>query len=353
MSEQEKIIAKPINDLVKYDGPVEYVDVTELVPFNGKIASNENGKDAVKVENPFSVPDDTDKDMLDLRKGIEEYGIMVPLIVRKKDNGKYELLSGYRRKRAVEVINESRSEANKMRVPIIEVPNCGDDQAIEILTTSNTHRKKITLREQIKACGLAYRAMRRKNRYSKDTEGRAADVVGKMFNANAKQVQRYSALLNLNDNLLKFIGKEDVTVDEDGEEKKIHYKTTDGKLKLSRRAGEILSTLNKEQQEIIFQFLKSDVASISISEAVLIRNNFRANPELTLEEFESIARGWKKASKVSSNFENKDDKVDLDDLQSYVPNKTPQEIREGIYLFLNQWREAGGPEKFEIKALDD
>lgn len=126
------------------------------------------------MRNPFNVPEDTsDKDMKELRRGIEP-----------------------------------------LKLPVVEV-KCDDDQAIEILLTSNMHRSKVSLIEKIRSCGFVYRALRRKGRYSERSE-KAADVVGNMFHLKPKQVQRYSTLLNLNEKLLMIVFREkpDLTSDE-------------------------------------------------------------------------------------------------------------------------------------------
>ena len=333
---------------INYDGSIKYVDSSELLPFSGKIKGLENNEEDLDVSNPFDVPDGDDPDMKDLRKGIEEYGIMVPLIVRKREDGKYELLSGYRRKKAVDSINEERRKKSEeeMKLPIIEASDCDDSKAIVILTTSNTHRKKITLREQIKACGLAYRAMRHQGQESQN-EKSTAKLVGEMFNVNAKTVQRYSALLNLNDGLLKIIGGES------DNKNKTHYRNSEGKLKLSRRAGELLSTLEKSQQEIILQFLQDDKNSITISMASWIKKKFNNNPRMTLEELEKVVEHWKQShdDEIASQSEKTHEKISIEGLQKYFPNKSTPEIIDKVHSFFNKWQEAGSPENFEIRAL--
>lgn len=356
MSEQEKTGIKSSDATLKYEGSVIYVDPSELEPFNAELAGEGRAK-TLNVTNPFKVSDD-DKDIQDLRKGIEEYGVLVPLTVRRRKDGKYELLSGYRRKRAVELINDERKnnpELEQLKLPIVELPNCDPEHAIEILATSNTYRKNFSLAERIRACGMTYRAMRRKNRYSKE-EGRAAEVVSKMFDLSPKQVERYASLLNLNEELFQIVCREDVEIN--GE--KIRYKTTDGKVKLPRRAGEILSTLNESQQEVIFQFLESDDAFIPVSRAAPIKALFRGNPGLDLEKLRSVINDWTEVSEAVSKPENGADtetesesentEISLNELQSYFKDEIPQKIRDKVQALFTKWYEAGSPENFEIKS---
>lgn len=87
-----------------------------------------------------------------------------------------------------------------------------------------------------------------------------------MFHLKSKQVQRYSTLLNLDERLLMIVCRENVIVEEEKEgtkkkiKKEIRYETANGDLKLPRRSGEILSTLSKAQQEVIFLFLMGEDA---------------------------------------------------------------------------------------------
>ena len=247
---------------------------------------------------------------------------------------------------------------SELKLPIVELPKCDEEQAIGILATSNTYRKNISLFEKVRACGEAYRAMRRKSRYSKDTKERAAKAVGEIFHIEAKQVQRYSALLNLNDNLLRLACKEyAIEKGENEKEVRYSYKTSNGKLKLSRRAGEMLSTLTEDQQNIIFQFLKGEDAFIPISEVSLIKKKFEAIPDFSLNQLKSLSENWmitpSEASSESVNDDNdisesKNEAISLDNLQLYFKDETPHEIRDKVRFFLEKWQEAGSPENFTI-----
>ena len=359
MMKQEKTDARSSNETLKYNGSVIYVDPSELEPFEEKLGGEGKRAKIVDVTNPFKVSDD-DEAMKDLRRGIEEYGVLVPLTVRRRKDGKYELLSGYRRKRAVELINKDRKgnpELEQLKLPVVELPDCDSDHAIEVLATSNTYRKNFSLLERVRACGLAYRAMRRKNRYSKETKERAAKVVGDMYGLREKQVERYASLLNLNDELLKMVCREDVI--KDG--KKISYKTADRKVKLPRRSGEILSTLSESQQEVIFDFLQSDDAFIPVSMAAPIKTLFRGNPGLDLDGLQSVINQWTEAAvskpengadtESEAELEGENTEISFKDLQSYFKDEIPDEIRDKVQSLFTKWQEAGSPENFEIKSM--
>jgi len=351
MSEENstEIKATDLSGTIKYDGPVKYVESSNLYPFSielkGKEKENGEKDKDLNISNPFDVPDDENPEMKELKKGIEEFGVMIPLLVRRTNDGKYELLSGYRRKKAVDSINRERKKNSEeeMKLPVIEVPDCDDDKAIIILTTSNTHRKKISLLEQIKACGYTYRAKCHQGKKSQDDKS-TAELVGEIFNVSPSTVERYSKLLNLNDGLLKIIASED--------NQQAHFRDNKGKLKLSRRAGEILATtLNQSQQDIVLQFLQDDNNSITIPLASRIKKKFASNPGLTLSELKEVVRTSKASDKAGSIPRHEIKKIAFDDLQLYFPNETNQGIIDRVHSFLDKWQQAGRPENFEIQVL--
>ena len=91
-------------------------------------------KDIVDFENhPFLVSNDESLEQLAV--SIKENGLLNPLIVRKKSNGKYEMISGHRRKRALELIGETEVD--------VYIKNSTDDEAIICMVDSNIYREKI------------------------------------------------------------------------------------------------------------------------------------------------------------------------------------------------------------------
>ena len=342
---------------------IKRVDVSKIVDFSGVSEASEDGEVKVAFTNPFDVPDYkpgkkkedmsvAEKDMEALIKGIEEFGVMVPLIVREKD-GKYELLSGYRRKKAVEFINEHRAKKDRIDVPIIVVPNCDDARAKIILTASNTYRRKISLKEQIKACGEAYRTMR-KARPDASKEEIAKKVV-ELFDVLPDNVIRYSMLVNLNDGLLELIGGEN----EKGTRKRTKSEDKKpGKIRLSRRAGVSLATLNESQQEILLNVLEAnkDIA-ISVELASDIRRKFAEKDKgkgkdngtnMTEEELKELILG--KQGEQSTDNQSKSKSINWNDLLSDIDNKQSKKIFGVLKNFLKKWQEAGSPENFEITS---
>ena len=347
---------------------IKYVPISEIDNFSGEAEASEDGEVKVEFKNPFDVPNydaETDKkdekdmtvaerDMKELIRGIKKFGVLVPLIVREKD-GKYELLSGHRRKEAVKFINENRSKSEKeMKVPIVVVKECDDNRAKFIVSTSNAHRSKISLKERIKACGIAYRTMCEAE--PDKSHGEIAKIVAELCKVRESNVPRYSMLMNLNDSLLDLIGGED----EDENRTRKRSKTKDGKvgkIRLSPRAGVFLATLNKVQQEILLKLLENhEDISISVKTASKIRREFKDKPALTEDELLACIEGGSEGRFAENKPEPEAEQISFSDLQLYLqscfPDKTPQEISDKVHSLLEKWREAGSPENFEIKSTE-
>lgn len=91
-------------------------------------------KDIVDFKNhPFLI--NNDESLEQLVVSIKENGLLNPLIVRKKSNVKYEMISGHRRKRALELIGETEVDTY--------IKDFNDDEAVICMVDSNIYREKI------------------------------------------------------------------------------------------------------------------------------------------------------------------------------------------------------------------
>ena len=120
------------------------INISKLVPFSGVLYDENNNKTKIKG-NPFYVPEDyvgkNDKDskaMQRLHASIEQDGVVTPLLVRKartpEDQDKFEILSGYRRKRVCEELSKDNPDFSE--VPAI-VLDCDDDMALQMFSAEN------------------------------------------------------------------------------------------------------------------------------------------------------------------------------------------------------------------------
>ena len=154
---------------------------------------------------PFKVKDD--EEMLELADSVANNGVLLPALVRPKDNGRFEMISGHRRKRASEMAN----------IPTIKcmVCNYDDDTAAIIMVDTNLQqRKNIPPSEKAFAYQIKLEALKHQGKKavltsdplgwkSRGTE--SASVVGESNGDSQTQVRRYIRLTNLVPELLEFV----------------------------------------------------------------------------------------------------------------------------------------------------
>jgi len=153
-------------------------------------------------DHPFLVKDDESMDQL--VKSIEMNGVLNPVIARKKEGDRYELISGHRRKHACEKLGVKN-------IPII-VRELSRDEAVIEMVDSNLQREYILPSEKAKAFKMKMEALKRRaGRPSKEnsspvgTHLRTDEIVAREAGESRNQVQRYVRLNELTDELLEFV----------------------------------------------------------------------------------------------------------------------------------------------------
>ena len=151
-------------------------------------------------EHPFKVKDD--EDMTQLVESIKERGVITPATVRLKEDGRYELISGHRRKRASEIVG-----LDTLRCEVVELTR---DEATILMVESNCQRSKILPSEKAFAYKMRLDAM---NRQGQRTDLTSAPVgqkssreqLAEQSGDSHSQIQRYIRLTNLVPELLEFV----------------------------------------------------------------------------------------------------------------------------------------------------
>ncbi len=155
-------------------------------------------------DHPFKVRDD--EDMQNLVESIRTQGVITPCMVRKKDDGRYELISGHRRKRACELIG-----MDTLRCEIVELSK---DEATILMTESNFQRTTILPSEKAFAYKMRLDAMKRlPGRPSKENVRpvgtnfgvRSDQLLSNEVDDSARQIQRYIRLTELIPELLDMV----------------------------------------------------------------------------------------------------------------------------------------------------
>lgn len=155
-------------------------------------------------EHPYQVRDD--EDMMNLVESIRENGVLTPATVRKKEDGRYEMLSGHRRWRACQLLG-----MDTIRCEIVELDR---DAATIFMCDSNLQRTTILPSEKAFAYKMRLDAMKRMPGRPSVNSGLAdqnlkgtvsRDNLAQEVGESAKQIQRYIRLTELIPQLLEMV----------------------------------------------------------------------------------------------------------------------------------------------------
>lgn len=256
-------------------------------------------------KHPFHVIDDVR--MTETADSIKEYGVLVPAIVRPLPGGKYELISGHRRKRACEL-------AGLETMPVI-IRELDDDEAVIVMVDSNLQRENILPSERAKAYKMKIEALRRKaGRPSKGNESqigthfRSDEKVAEDAGVSRNQVQRFIRLNNLVPELINMVDDKRVAMSSAVE----------------------LSFLKPEEQEQLVETIEVRHTSPSLAQAQCLKR-FSQQGKLTGDAMEEIMYDGKEMSL---------DKVILpgEKIRKFFPcSYTLEQIEQVIISLLEAW----------------
>ena len=229
-------------------------------------------------DHPFKVL--MDEDMEQLVESIKRNGVMTPATVRLKEDGRYELISGHRRKKACEL---ARLETLKC-----EVKDLTRDEAIIIMVESNLQRSVILPSEKAFAYKMRLEAMNRQGQRSDLTSSpldnklkgtTSAQQVSKNSGDSQPQIYRFIRLTELVPEILQMV-----------DEKQIAF----------RPAVEI-SYLSEEQQYTLLEAMSYNDATPSLAQAIKMKK-FNQDGKLTDEVIQSIMEEEKPNQKEKPAF---------------------------------------------------
>lgn len=238
---------------------------------------------------PFQVR--IDGDMNDLVQSVREIGVITPIIVRKKEDGRYEIVSGHRRKKACEL-------AGIEEVPV-DVRDLSDDEAIICMVDSNLDRSVILPSEKAFSYKMRLEAVKHQGKRTDLTsrpvgeklKGRnSTDIFGDAVGESERQIQRYIRLTELIPELLEMVDDE----------------------RIALRPAVELSYLSKREQRLLFDAIEFTDATPSHYQAIRLRELSRRN-SLTQEEIENIMCEEKPNQKQKIS-------VRLEDVRKYIPH---------------------------------
>ncbi len=273
------------------DDKVTHVPLAELHPFPG---------------HPFQLRDDDA--MRDTVDSIKEYGVLVPAIVRLREEGGYEIVSGHRRKYASEL-------AGLETMPVI-VRNLDRDAATIVMVDSNLQRENILPSERAAAYKMKLEAIKRQaGRPAKNNSPQLAanfrsdDAVAKTEDISGDTVRRYIRLTELEPELQQMVDT--------------------GKMAMTPAVE--ISYLKPEEQKLLLDTIESEQATPSLSQAQRMKKLSQSG-ELNDDTMLGIMMEQKKPEKM-------DITIPAEVLQKYFPRSyTPQRMQETIIKLLEGWQ---------------
>ena len=157
-------------------------------------------------DHPFKVRDD--EDMMQLVESVKERGVITPATVRQKEGGRYELVSGHRRKRACELAGFETLRS--------EIVDLNRDEATILMVESNFQRSEILPSEKAFAYKMRLEAMKRQGQRTDLTstplveklagkDALSVSRIGEEVGESREQIRRYIRLTNLVPELLEFV----------------------------------------------------------------------------------------------------------------------------------------------------
>jgi len=247
---------------------------------------------------PFRVINDDA--MSEMVESIKQQGVLVPAIARKKEDGRYELISGHRRKMACQL-------AGMDTMPVI-VRDLDRDAATLIMVDSNLQREVILPSEKGFSYKMRLEALKHQGKRADSTSCpvgtklRSDSELSETVPDSARQIQRYIRLTELIKSVLDMVDE--------------------GRIAL--RPAVELSYLPMEEQKILLSVMESEMATPSTSQAQRIRQ-LSAEGHLTEDSVYAILSEEKPNQKEKYSFQR-------ERLRRYIPDNLPENKVEGYVI---------------------
>ena len=249
-------------------------------------------------DHPFKVK--VDEDMDQLVQSIKERGIITPVTLRPKEDGRYEIVSGHRRRKACELAGFDTVKA--------EVREMTRDEAIILMVESNLQRSAILPSEKAFSYKMRLEAMKRQQGERTDLTSApvgqrltSRELLAENSPDSNTQIQRYIRLTELIPELLDLV-----------DEGRIAF-----------RPAVELSYLQKEEQSALLEQITYVDATPSLAQAIKLKR-FSQDGKLTNEVIESI---------MSEEKPNQREKINIKyaEARRFIPASIPYE-KTGEYI---------------------
>jgi len=270
-------------------------------------------------DHPYQVR--MDEDMEQLVESVKERGIITPVTLRKKEDGRYEMVSGHRRKKACELAGLETVKA--------EVKELTRDEAIVLMVESNLQRSTILPSEKAHAYKMRLDAMNRQGQRTdltcspvgnKSSGVKSSDLMAEQVGESKTQIFRYIRLTELIPGLLDLVDES----------------------RIAMRPAVELSYLTKKEQDCLLETISYQDATPSLAQAIKMRD-FSKEGKLTEEVIESIMCEEKPNQREKISFR-------ADRLRQYIPADVPTRKTEEYVLAALEYYQR---HREQVKAQSD
>jgi ParB family chromosome partitioning protein len=251
-----------------------------------------------------------DEDMTQLVESVKERGIITPVILRKKEDGRYEMVSGHRRMKACELAGLETVKA--------DVQDLTRDEAIILMVESNLQRSTILPSEKAAAYKMRLEAMNRQGERTdltcspvgnKLSGVKSSDVFAEQVGESKSQIFRYIRLTELVPGLVNMV--------DEG--------------RIAMRPAVELSYLSEREQEDLLESISYQDATPSLAQAIKMRQ-FSKEGKLSEEVIESIMCEEKPNQREKISFR-------ADRLRQFIPaSVTPRETEDYVLKALEYYQ---------------
>ena len=220
---------------------------------------------------PFKVLDN--EELSSLEESIKSNGMMEAVIIRQKDNGRYEMISGHRRLLA----------CKKLGLPTIpsRIRNLSDDEATIFMVDSNLHREKLLPSEKAFAYKMKYDALKNQRKLAANQLDssvrqvgavvRSDDLLGDEHGDSGRQVRRYIRLTNLIPELLQMVDNSEIKESPS----------------IALTPAVEISYLKKDEQKSLAEYIGFNLVTPSLAQAIKLRE-LSTNGILKEDNLESL-----------------------------------------------------------------
>ena len=261
---------------------------------------------------PFRVA--SGEEMEQLKESIREYGVLSPLLVRPRRDGRYEIVSGHRRKAACEALGITE-------LPVL-VRDMTDDEAVILMVDSNIQREHILPSEKAFAYKMKMEATKHQGKRGVPTSSQVGmklqtmDIVGQESGDSRNQVHRYIRLTHLIPSILQMVDEYQIAFNPAVE----------------------ISYLTEEHQRVLKEEMDACQATPSLTQSRTLKQMSQVGT-LTREYLHHLLTE-EKPNQRQKFFLNQED------VQRYFPKHyTPQQMQQVILHLLHTWQHKRGYNK--------